>query len=375
MKFVVLLAICSAATIWVLTASTNRTHRQDAAEGPLHISGKSLDIGTVWAQRGFERAVTLQNGSDEPLQVDLSTSCNCTGISPTSFVLPAHSEQILKLELDLVGPRDDLGTPAPFAVAIMASVNRGERPAQQWQLHGRIRSGIVVEPRTLDFGETYDSDGPPAPRTIAVRCLSDLGDLAVDCDAELGTAEVTKERSKAGAFLVTVLPRAGLPVGTHKFRLRVQATSGGLEIPPVDVPMVVKVVGKYRVVPDIGHLGLVEIGQSVEHSFAVLSRDDDQAEVINAISDNQEFVPTIQHTVQGDETGVQSALVQIRCTPSEPGRRTAHIQFVVQSERKEDARVVELQLSCEALPPAQSLHVSNASRGTTLPMPGQVTPD
>lgn len=147
----------------------------------LVVDPSDLDFGEVNASNSFRWKLPIRNDSNRAASIrEITTSCNCTSIRPTSALIGPGQAATIELVLDLTR---DKGTqtseePRPFAVELTAEI-AGEVPTRRvWRIQGRVRDPIRLSPSLINFGRIPRLSDAPNKH---VRVLSDqpIGELSI----------------------------------------------------------------------------------------------------------------------------------------------------------------------------------------------------
>ncbi len=144
-------------------SSTNRS----TSGFPLAVEPGSLDIGTIWAVPEFSHGIVVRNVSSETLTVLRSaTSCECTAVSPASFVLPPRGTQSLQLAIDLTRSKGQALTPTRHRLESEVSFIFPEGSTQSFQLSGAVAVPIAVTSPRVVFSAPVTLSGGGAERKM-----------------------------------------------------------------------------------------------------------------------------------------------------------------------------------------------------------------
>jgi hypothetical protein len=260
---------------WAASSPGQRMSGQAAGDGqqrtsPLEVAPQSLDLGTVWEQRGFPWTVTFRNPSKQPIQVvRINTSCDCMSASPQAFAVPPGGSAAMQLHLKLDWNEAQGGETQPIRISFAAILD-GDQVVPAWQLRGQVRRALSVLPSFVQFpGEILL--GSAATEQVTIEPHVRLQDLRAESeDPHLRVAlERTGERYR---LAVTSLPSR--PYGTFdvKFRLSGTTEEGG-PLPERVVPVRGRVVAKVRPVPEDLLFGAAQTGSTVTETLVLSSQD------------------------------------------------------------------------------------------------------
>lgn len=135
---------------------------------------EGLDLGTVWSTDEHHGRLVIRNVSTQPQRVDsIDTSCDCTAVSPASFVLEPGKTIALDLVIDLTVRAGVAREP----VSILLTPQMRTRLPQSlvWEVRGTVVSAVRRSEGKIDFGETLP--GSPLELTAAFK-LREPADLA-----------------------------------------------------------------------------------------------------------------------------------------------------------------------------------------------------
>jgi len=121
--------------------------REKMSPGPkLSIDGDlARYMGEGESRSVLSASVSFQNTGDQPLEYQLTASCNCTELKPASGVLQARETQDIKVSMRL-------GDQGETTAAVTIRTNEENQIARQLNLTGVAVPEFIVQPRAIDFG-------------------------------------------------------------------------------------------------------------------------------------------------------------------------------------------------------------------------------
>ena len=304
----------------------------DKPEQVLVVDVEHLDFGEVWVRHDFHWTLPIRNTSSRDIRIaSMITSCGCTSVEPESIVVPARSEVPVELSLDL---RPSNSAPSaqlrrPFSVRVMARTDSPSTSSAQWRIEGVVRTPIAFSPSVVDFEQSLVEGMPFDARTVRVGCNEPVERLVVDCDPNLAVVDCTRlAESDSERFAIRVLPADDLPVGDHEFDVSVQAIlADGTSTPTILLPVRARILDDIRVLPELSHLGVLEVGSEVEETLRLESRRGAAFSVESAKPDSDKV--TIARLERVSPT---AWVCMLRCRVASEGETSAPVRFAVRYE-------------------------------------------
>jgi hypothetical protein len=158
-----------------------------------------------------------------------------------------------------------------------------------WDLRGRVRHALSIDPPSVDFGHSLQRGLPFGERTAAIRTHYRLGSLQASCDPVLGSVLVQDDAHGDTAKLV-IKPAASLPDGDFEFPITVQGTHGGQPLPPAYLRVRGTVLSIVRAEPARLEFGLCAAGTTVADSVILKSAVGQPFEIVCIETDNDDTV-------------------------------------------------------------------------------------
>jgi len=224
----------------VVTTSLFGCQSRQPADGsfPLAIEEKDTELGRVWLQNGYHVDLPLRNKTNRDVKVvSVRSSCTCTVVGQSAFVVPAHGEAPLSLVLDLRGrPGDQMShaheTESEFSSAISVRIDRDVGDVAVWSLHGTVRRPFSTEPVAAHFEDVVL--GEPSPtRKVSIVGNVPLSNINVKVPADVAEARVVKMPDRS--FQLELQPKL-TKIGHFSFEAMLSAIRDNGEILP-EVPL------------------------------------------------------------------------------------------------------------------------------------------
>ncbi len=300
----------------------------------------SLHFGEAWEQSGFRWQVRLRNQSSQTVTVqDVQTSCKCIAATPQAFVVEPGQTATVDVTLDLrQGSDEDLPVSEPRELSEFSAVLRpkyatgGAAPGDTWRITGHVRRSFYGVPSVVDFGDISQSENV----SFMIKAADGVSLVDVRCDAEQGAATFSNDDAGLTTVRTQVSHRKG---GRFEFPMKLIAkTGGGVDLPPITIPVTGRVVSDVMPHPAESVLGLLQPGQVVENTILIRSRSGQQFDIESVIcsDDRVEILPSRNQQPRTD--GSVAYIVKVSAA-DKPGDYSATVGFQVQSDDQQQSNV------------------------------------
>jgi hypothetical protein len=285
----------------------------------------SHDFGTVARGAKVEHTFTVENIYEEDMVIsDVRVSCGCTVPRISKRLLKTWEKAQIVAQLDTRGffGRKD---------ATLTVVFGGEFPAEvQLHVHAYIRSDIVVQPGSVQFGSVAEGTGAVEKVTISYAGRPDWEIRKVETDNPHLEAEAVKAaQSPLGhaTYELVVKLKSDAPAGYIRDYLILVTNDRRTQYSRVPLAVEGVVVPAVTVRPWPLLLGVVSTGQNVTGQLVVQGRkpfrivkvECSDARLTCALPQGEEEKPLYLLPVTfkaGDETGNLSATIRIQTSLS-----------------------------------------------------------
>jgi hypothetical protein len=257
------------------------------ANGGLVVSPEHLDLGEVWESGAFELGLPIQNVSDREIEIDgFETSCNCTKITPSRLLIPAHEAREAHLTLDLTARPKSGRTPEGevlpaastnargFAITIRPKVKDLQSGRiEGWKVTARVRSAVRLNASEVSFESTSRLALPRASKTVMATDLVGVERLTVTSSSPNILVTIERPIGEDRDYNVRVRPSTRVPIGSFQAEVRIVPwLANGKELPAVTFPVSCEVVPDVQAIPANLAFGVQPIGTVVRGSFTLRSR-------------------------------------------------------------------------------------------------------
>lgn len=216
-----------------------------------------LNLGEVWQQPELKFSIPVRNRTRQAMRVaDISTTCNCTQITPKSFEVPAGESVTLSGVIDLMRSIDrENAMQQEFVVGIKATLESryGEQPVVlEWPLQGVARRALRVEPPTIDLLGAWEVVQHHFAPTVELEITPQLeiGAIKPEWNAREGDVVVTGPL-EGNEYILLFTPSTLLPRGSVNTRINLRTVlANGSQGPDIEVPVRGEVVGPVRLSPE-----------------------------------------------------------------------------------------------------------------------------
>lgn len=282
------------AVLPVVYGISESTRRQ--AESALEFEQSSLAMGVAWAQDGLRHDVTVLNKSSRDIEVVSATaSCSCTAISPSAFVIPANSEHVISLTLDLrTYLTPDKASCQPFEVSIVLQDRSGVN--YLGKLSGSVQKAFSVNDLRLLLGadDAVVVGESHSLTATEVYPTEEVIGWKVDAGRDIDARIISRE---ARSFL-EITPSAQLAAGGHDISIHIQALLRNQHsCPPVTIPLRLEISRNILLLPECVDFGTRVMGTSASQVLTVQSRSKNTVKVTGVDPDpgiNASIEPSIQ---------------------------------------------------------------------------------
>jgi len=309
--------------LWLMLVAASGGFGQESDWAKKMLDHTSHDFGTVARGAKVEHTFTVENKYNEDMEItEVRSSCGCTATKLSKRILKTWEKAEIVATADTRGffGRKD---------ATLTVVFGGQFPAEvQLHVHAYIRSDIVVQPGSVQFGSVAEGSSARQKVTVSYAGRPDWEIAKVETpnrhlEAQLVKAAVPTSGQVTYDLVVTL--KDDTPAGyVHDFLIlvtndrRPQYARVPLAVEGVVVPAV-------TVRPSPLLLGVVTVGQTVTRQlvvqgnkpFRIVSVECSDKRLTCAVPTEEKPVHLLPVTFKaGDETGKLSAKVRIQTSLS-----------------------------------------------------------
>ena len=192
---------------------------------PLEVDTDTVDFGMAWSQPSFPWSVRVRNKTNRGCELTrVIPSCACTVAQLPDQAIPAYGFGEIKLVLGLDTQSAELAKssrPVDFNSELTVTV-RGNPSPLRLTVRGRVQPNPLQHaPSALSLGEWLPNS---TPKSVVCEFGIDEridGLRVIQVEPEIG--EVTVAFAD-GLAAMTVTPRSGLPRGSVRFAIDLEAT-------------------------------------------------------------------------------------------------------------------------------------------------------
>jgi len=311
----------------------------------LRIADKYLDFGEVWEQEALKLTLPVTNTSARQIRIaGFRTSCSCTSIEPQELTIEAQSTHSLALTLNLTRsePLTELAV-KDFAVHIRPIIL--DEPAAltfYWQIHGRIKYGIITHPSSLDFGEIVEGRPLSIPRLL-VKYDKHINRIEKLYESPGCPVQITKQINGDNECSFELSLSKNLPKGFFSSRVDLGAFSeSGSQLSTLRLPISGTIVERVHLIPDTISCGAVRIGEESQATVVLQSRFDmpfevEEIEIPNSKSTRIQAV--------GERSGGNRFTYHVTTTPVSFGAHTEIVRFHIRYGKDNTIAIIPLKVN------------------------------
>ncbi len=166
-----------------------KSSKRSTGSQSLSIEEASLSMGEIWPSRKFPWQVVVTNSSMAPVDVErITTSCSCTNVTPSGFVLKPQESVTVQLTINTEKNLSESILQTPFAVELNFRL-RGGTEVQTFSITGSVQRPFTVPFRQYQFPKPLKIDEPPEPVEVTFQRHPQVQELQVTCEGDLLHAE------------------------------------------------------------------------------------------------------------------------------------------------------------------------------------------
>ncbi|MCI0701624.1 MAG: hypothetical protein L0241_11130 [Planctomycetia bacterium] len=243
------------------------------AQPELVIDPQYLDFGEVWEAEQFEWKAPVHNRTETTIHVfAFNNSCGSCGAASSTTLIPVSGTGEVRFKIDLRNPCASAEPQAIRDVKIQVYLRKDSSPGTPLvpvELRGRVKSAIVVNAKTIDFGR-FPVTANPKPRVVPIRALRELRDLSATVDGHSVQAEL--KPTESGKWELHVRPVVAASVGRHTATVRLTpTTASGEKVPSVNLPVAFDVLQDIQPDTSLVPLGAGQVGETLCGTLTVSS--------------------------------------------------------------------------------------------------------
>lgn len=243
------------------------------SQGALVFEQRRHNFGRIFEHERAETAFRFRNEGTEPLTIlDIKSPCGCTVPELAKTVYAPGEEGELKVYFDAKN-REGAQTKT-----IQITTDSVRTPNTSVTFTADVFVLVRAEPSRVNFGRVEKSENPERLLKISGRTddfeaflepeMSEDFPFVVEKIGTEPTVNALGEQLRTTTFKVTRRP--GLPVGGRSGLLRILTNDD--RVPQLDVDMRIYLVGDLAARPARVNFGRMEIGDSFEQTFQVVSK-------------------------------------------------------------------------------------------------------
>lgn len=224
------------------------------APATLEVDRADLDLGDVWLQRELAFRFSVRNPSESAIQVgQLSASCNCTELTPSSFIVPPHGETAVSGTIDLTRSVQETDADRePFGVVLTADITAPNSDRVEWQLRGVAKRALEMSPNRIVLqgaDEVVHETFSPTVE-VAIKPHVAISEILPEWNANEAHLDLSGP-DEEGGWLLAYMPIHDLPLGkiATRVNLRVKWVDGTFG-PDLEIPVTGVVVPPVRLSPE-----------------------------------------------------------------------------------------------------------------------------
>ena len=227
------------------------------------------DFGTVARGAKVEHSFTLQNKYKEDMRIATTrSSCGCASVKISKRLLKTWDKAEIVVTMDT---RSFLGRKDSTVMVVFAAPFKAEA---QLHVHCYIRSDVVVQPGSVEFGSVLQGTGARGKVTVTYAGRADWKIESVESANPHIEAQAVETARNVGkvAYELEVTLKEDAPVGYIRDHLILVTNDRNRSAARVPVPVEAVVIPAIVVRPRPLSLGVVETGQSVTRRLVVQSK-------------------------------------------------------------------------------------------------------
>lgn len=302
-------AAMSALTIYTCGAIAGAQVDSPTATGvgpKLEISQTDWDFGEVWQGAPVTIDVTLKNVGDQPLTIDVRTSCGCTAPTRPKSPLPPGEQDVMKIKYDATHRRG----PTNQTVTIMT--NDPSHANVPFRVTGTVKPAYELAPvDSLAFGRIYQDT--QSTKVVELTNLHpDPMALRIKDGQNFGPFDLRVEPREPGRkFAISAATKNPMPVGTSRVELVLE--TGLAELKEITVSVYATVQAPIVVHPSRLFLPRNSVAP-LKHTLRVQHAPGQAIRVVEVRTSVPEITAEIQETPKSDPVGPQQ-LIQVTLPP------------------------------------------------------------
>lgn len=186
----------------------------------LSIENASLSIGEIWPSRKFPWQVVVTNSSNDLVDVErITTSCSCTNVTPSGFILQPDESVTIQLTINTEKNLSESVLQTPFSVELNFRF-RGGRRVETFLVTGSVQRPFTVPFRQYQFPMPLKIDEPPEPVEVTFQRHPQVQELQVACEGDLLHAEQISSTDSDETWRFEIGPQSR--IGNFKFSAKIE---------------------------------------------------------------------------------------------------------------------------------------------------------
>ena len=252
----------------------------ERANHGLVVPEEYLNIGEVWEEeQSYEWTLTLRNPTRADVDIEgFLSSCNCVSIQPDALLIRAGQSADIHMRLALGIKQAE--KPRVFVVKIIPQIRNEVHQQVGWEVHGRARRFLNIEPDTIDFGSSLLRGKPHPAKAAVISSMLPVEKLVAKCKPDSGRVEVIRTGAGSNSFEVRVIPKDTLPAGPFRFDVELKPIGEGVSsLIEAKLPVEGAIMEDVQILPESLYLGVIPVGQVVKQTVVLRSASNCQFEV------------------------------------------------------------------------------------------------
>jgi hypothetical protein len=198
--------------------------RKPMPRSGLVVAPEFLNLGEVWENKEHLCILPVHNPTDRDIEVlEFRTSCNCVAVAPKTVIIPAGQQAAVRLKLELLVDwfKTTDAAVRDFDVDILPVLRDDFLSQPSWQVTGRVRRSVKIEPPFVQFSAPLVRGRPFGREKVKISALAPAKDLHLRYDKPLLSVQATRQASGSNVFDLTITPASGLACGNFKTEILV----------------------------------------------------------------------------------------------------------------------------------------------------------
>lgn len=197
----------------------SKTSQQSQDSQFLTIEEASLSMGEIWPSRKYPWQVVVTNSSKASVDVErITTSCSCTNVTPSGFVLKRDESVTLQLTINTERNLSESVLQTPFSVEL--NFRFRENGVQLFLVTGSVQRAFTVPFRQYQFPKSLKINEKPEPVEITFQLHPEVQELKVTCEGDVLHAKQISRTTSEETWRFEIVPQSR--VGNFKFSAKIE---------------------------------------------------------------------------------------------------------------------------------------------------------